>query len=160
MSGEFVVGPDSSLRHPVYQTVKVAGVPLNVVEERLRRLLVTYDQDVQFVMEPLVAVTVAGEVRLPNLYRLPQGTTLAQAVALAGGPTDLGRLDKVQVIRRDSTLVVNLAGGYSQFGSLTIASGDQLIMARRSDFNVLRDLLYPLASITAAIAAVLAYSHR
>lgn len=161
LSGEFIVGPDSALRHPVYQVVKVAGAPLPVVEARLRELLVTYDQAVQLVVEPLFPVTVAGEVRLPNLYRLPQGTTFAQAVALAGGPTELGRLDKVRVIRRNGAMEINLGSrGYSRFESLTIASGDQVIVARRSDFNVLRDLLYPLASFTAAIAAVLAYSDR
>lgn len=160
LSGEFIIGPDSTLLHPVYQAVKVAGAPLPVVEERLRRLLVVYDQDVQLVVEPLFPVTVAGEVRLPNLYRLPRGTTLAQAVALAGGPTELGRLDKVRVNRRDSTMMINLGSGYSRYESLTIASGDQVIVARRSDFNVLRDLLYPLASLTAAVAAVMAYSQR
>lgn len=160
LSGEFVVAPDSTLVHPVYQAVKVAGAPLPVVEARLRSLLLAYDQDVKLVVEPLFPVTVAGEVRQPNLYRLPQGTTFAQAVALAGGPTELGRLDKVRVIRRDSAMVINLGSGYSRYEGLSIASGDQLFVARRSSFNVLRDLLYPLASFTAAVAAVLAYSQR
>jgi polysaccharide export outer membrane protein len=160
LSGEFVVAPDSTLVHPVYQAVKVAGAPLPVVEARLRSLLLSYDQDVQLVVEPLFPVTVAGEVRQPNLYRLPQGTTVAQAVALAGGPTELGRLDKVRVIRRDSAMVINLGSGYSRYEGLSIASGDQVFVARRSSFNVIRDLLYPLASFTAAVAAVLAYSQR
>lgn len=160
LSGEFVIGPDSTLLHPVYQSVKVAGADLPAVQERLRTLLLTYDQTVQLVVEPLFPVTVAGEVRQPNLYRFPKGTTLAQAVALAGGPTELGRLDRVRVIRRDSSLMVNLGNEYSKFEALTIASGDQVIVTRRSDYNVLRDLLYPLASFTAAVAAVLAYSQR
>src|SRR2546427_10563039 len=63
MSGEFVVAPDSTLVHPLYQVVKVAGAPLPVVKERLRGLLATYEQDVQLVIEPLFPVTVAGEVR-------------------------------------------------------------------------------------------------
>ena len=160
MSGEFVVAPDGTLVHPVYQAVTVAGAPLPVVEERLRSLLVTYDQDVRLVVEPLFPVTVAGEVRQPNLYRLPQGTTFAQAVALAGGPTELGRLDKVRVIRRDSTMVINLGSKYSRYEALPIASGDQVFVARRSSFNFLRDVLYPVTSLTAAVAAVLAYSRR
>jgi len=105
-------------------------------------------------------VTVAGEVRVPNLYRLPQGTTFAQAIAQAGGLTELGRLDRVHVIRRDSDMVIDLARGYSKYEALPIASGDQVIVARRSGFNFLRDALYPLASLTAAVAAVLAYSKR
>src|SRR5919106_5969700 len=92
LSGEFVVAPDSTLVHPVYQAVQVAGAPLPVVKERLRSLLVTYDQDVRLVVEPLFPVTVAGEVRQPNLYRVPQGTTFAQAGAPAGGAAGTGRV--------------------------------------------------------------------
>ena len=158
LSGDFLVAPDSTVVHPLYQRVQVVGVPLPVVKERLRALLVTYEQGVEFAIEPLFAVTVAGEVRQPNLYRLPQGTTFAQAIAQAGGPTELGRLDRVHVIRRDSAMVIDLARNYSRYERLPIASGDQVLVARRSDSNFLRDVLYPLASLTAAVAAVLAYS--
>lgn len=160
LSGELVIASDSTLMHPVYQRVKVAGAPLSVVKERLRSLLVTYEQDVQLVIEPLFPVTVAGEVRQPNLYRLRQGTTFAQAVALAGGPTELGRLDKVRVIRRNNAMTINLGSGYSRYEALTITSGDQILVTRRSSFNLLRDVMYPLASLTAAVAAVLAYSRQ
>jgi len=160
LSGEFVVATDSTLLHPVYQVVRVAGVPLTVVRDRLRGLLTSYEQDVQVVIEPLFSVSVEGEVRQPNLYRLPQGTTIAQAVALAGGPTDAGRLNKVHLIRRDSEVVVDLAGGYATYGALPIASGDQVVVARRAGFNVVRDLLVPVTSLTAAVAAVFAYSRR
>jgi len=158
LSGDFLVAPDSTVVHPLYQRVQVAGVPLPVVKERLRALLVTYEQGVECAIEPLFAVTVAGEVRQPNLYRLPQGTTFAQAIAQAGGPTEVGRLDRVHVIRRDSAMVIDLARNYSRYERLPIASGDQVLVARRSDSNFLRDVLYPLASLTAAVAAVLAYS--
>lgn len=158
LSGDFVVAPDSTLVDPVYQVVKVAGAPLAVIRERLRTVLSTYEQGVPFVLEPVFPVTVAGEVRQPNLYRLPEGTTFAQAIAQAGGPTELGRLNKVQVIRRDSTMMIDLGSGYLKYERLTIASGDQILVEHRSNFNFLRDALYPLASLTAAVAAVLAYS--
>jgi protein involved in polysaccharide export with SLBB domain len=160
LSGDFVVAPDSTLVNPVYQVVKVAGAPLPVVRERLRGVLGSYEQGVPFVLEPLFPVTVAGEVRQPNLYRLAEGTTFAQAIAQAGGPTELGRLNKVRVIRRDSAMVINLGSGYSRYQALPIESGDQILVARRSGFNLLRDVLYPLTSLTAAVAAVLAYSRR
>jgi len=153
LSGEFAVAPDSSIVHPVYQAVKVAGAPLGVAKGRLRALLANYEQDVQLVIEPLFLVTVEGEVRQPNLYRLPQGTTIAQAIALAGGPTDVGRLDKVRLI--------DLARGYSRYESLVIASGDQVLVARRRPgVNLVRDILLPVTSLTAAVAAVIAYTRR
>jgi len=160
MSGEFIVAPDSTLVHPLYQVVKVAGAPLPVVKERLRGLLAAYEQDVQVVLEPLFPVTVAGEVRTPNLYRLPQGTTFAQAIGQAGGLTEAGRLDRVRVIRRDGEMTIDLARGYTKYEALPIASGDQVLVGRQSNFNLLRDAVYPLVSLTAAVAAVLAYAKR
>src|SRR2546430_15375366 len=44
LSGDFLVAPDSTVVHPLYQRVQVVGVPLPVVKERLRALLVTYEQ--------------------------------------------------------------------------------------------------------------------
>jgi len=160
LSGEFVIGTDSTLVHPVYQVIKVGGAPLSVDKERLRRLLVTYEQDVQIVIEPLFPVTVAGEVRQPNLYRLPQGTTIAQAVALAGGPTEQGRLDKIRLIRRDGEITIDLAHSYAKYETLPLGSGDQLLVARRGSFSVLRDLFLPVASLTAAVAAVISAQRR
>ena len=160
LSGEFLIGPDSTLVHPVYQVVKVGGASLPVVKERLRGLLTTYEQDVQLVVEPLFPVTVAGEVRLPNLYRLPQGTTIAQAVALAGGPTEQGRLDKIRLIRRDGEITIDLAHSYAKYETLPLGSGDQLLVARRSSFSVLRDVFLPVASLTAAVAAVISAQRR
>src|SRR5213594_4355607 len=58
LSGDFVVAPDSTLVDPVYQVVKVAGLPLSVVRERLRGVLSTYEQGVPFVLEPVFPVTV------------------------------------------------------------------------------------------------------
>ena len=160
LSGEFLIGPDSALVHPVYQVVKVGGASLPVVKERLRGLLTTYEQDVQLVVEPLFPVTVAGEVRLPNLYRLPQGTTIAQAVALAGGPTEQGRLDKIRLIRRDGEITIDLAHSYAKYETLPLGSGDQLLVARRRSFSVLRDVFLPVASLTAAVAAVISAQRR
>src|SRR5207247_6754698 len=98
LSGDFVVAPDSTLVDPVYQVVKVAGAPLSVVRERVRGVLSTYEQGVPFVLEPVFPVTVAGEVRQPNLYRLAEGTTFGQAFARAGGAGELGGGAEVEVL--------------------------------------------------------------
>lgn len=155
LSGEFTVGADSALTHPLYQTIKVAGVPLAVARDRLRTILVTYEQDVRLTVEPLWPVTVVGEVRTPNLYRFPAGTTVAQAVALAGGPTERGRLSHVRVIRPRGELRLDLLADPQRRQPVVIASGDQVVVGRRSDFNFLRDVLVPLASVTGAVAAVI-----
>src|SRR6266853_2012781 len=56
LSGDFVIGPDGTITHPLYRTVKVAGLPMSTIEANLGRFLSTYQSNPQFVIEPLVRV--------------------------------------------------------------------------------------------------------
>jgi polysaccharide export outer membrane protein len=159
-SGEFPVSPDGTLAHPLYQGVRVVGLPISGVKARLREFLTGYEQNPHLVVEPLFPVGVGGEVRAPGLYTLPRGTTIAQAIARAGGPTERGRLDRVRLVRRGRETTLDLVSQESAYGAGSIVSGDQLFVGRRSDFNVVRDVLGPLASLTAAVAAVIAVNQR
>ena len=157
-SGEFYITADSSLAHPLYQTVRVGGVALSVVRHRLEDFLTTYVQDPQIVVEPLLPVTVGGEVSAPSLYRLPRETTIAQAVAQAGGATPLGRLDQVRVVRGDRVAMVDLTDVRSPYPEIPIVSGDQIFVTQRSTFNFWTGILGPITTLigTAASIAVLA----
>jgi polysaccharide export outer membrane protein len=155
LSGEYTVAADSTLLHPLYQSIKVAGVPPGVAKERLRGLLTSYEQDVQLTLEPLFPVSVAGEVRQPNLYRLPEGTTIAQAVAIAGGPTERGRLDRIHVLRGHGEIRLDLTSDAARSEKVLIASGDQILVGRRSQFNFLRDFFVPLVSLSGTVAAII-----
>jgi polysaccharide export outer membrane protein len=44
-------------------------------------------------------VFVSGQVRTPGAYSIPENTTLLQALAFAGGPTERAALGRVRVIR-------------------------------------------------------------
>src|SRR5687767_3825792 len=99
LSGEFRIMVDGAIGHPLYQAVNVRGMGLPALTTRLREFLATYEQNPQVVIEPLLRVAVGGEVRLPNLYTLPVGTTIAQAVAQAGGASENGNLSRVRLIR-------------------------------------------------------------
>ena len=46
---------------------------------------------------PMLVVDVAGAVRLPGLYRLPQGSRIADALAKAGGTTGKAAVDSVNL---------------------------------------------------------------
>src|SRR3990172_1539483 len=140
--------------HPLYQGGKVGGGRGSMVKARLRGFLTAYEQTRRVGVEALFPVTVAGEVRLPNLYSLPQGTTIAQAIGRAGGPTERGRLDRVRLLRQGQEVMIDASAAQQQYAATPILSGDQLFVARRSDFNLLRDALGPVASLAAAAAAV------
>ncbi|HEU4628903.1 MAG TPA: polysaccharide biosynthesis/export family protein [Gemmatimonadaceae bacterium] len=153
LSGDFRVSNDGTLQHPLYRSVRVAGVALPVVEQRVRELVLTYVQSPQILLEPLVRVTVNGEVRAPALQSLPPETTIAQAIALSGGATELARMNQVQVIRDGRVLKLNLAKPGSAALLFTVRSGDQIVVPRQR--NLFRDVIGPASSIAAAIAAVI-----
>jgi protein involved in polysaccharide export with SLBB domain len=151
-SGDFIVAPDSTITHPLYREVKVVGVPLHVVEDRVRVFLARYETNPAFVISPLLRVFVGGEVRLPNVYSLPPGTTVAQAVAVAGGPTDRGRLDQVLIVRRQDRQVLDLTRPESPSVLTETRSGDQVFVGRRLSF--FNDVLAPASAVFAAVATV------
>jgi protein involved in polysaccharide export with SLBB domain len=150
-SGEFPIGPEGTIQHPLLAEVVVVGVPRSVVRERLRTALARYERDPSFVFTYLYRIAVGGEVRLPNLYTLPPETTLGQAVAAGGGVTEFGRLDKVSVLRDGQETIVNLQRPDASTAAMRIHSGDEIRVARRR--NVLRDVIGPMGAVLGAFAA-------
>jgi Periplasmic protein involved in polysaccharide export len=152
LSGDFVIAPDSTITHPLYREVKVAGIPLKTVEERVRTFLAKYETNVPFVISPLLRVFVGGEVRQPNVYNVPPGTTVAQVVALAGGPTERGKLEEVSLVHQERREALDLTSLDTHAATMEVRSGDQLLVARRRNFFI--DVLAPSSSVFAAAAAV------
>ena len=152
LSCECKVAGNGSVIHPLYREVTVTGVGLPVVEERLRTFLARYEQNPQFVIQPLVRIVIGGEVRTPNIYSVPPETTIAQAIALAGGPSERGRLSNVRVIRDRQEIKMDLSLPDSDAAMLQIRSGDQILMGRRGISA--REIVGPVASTIAAIAGI------
>lgn len=152
LSGGFIVASDGTVRHPLYQNVKVAGVPIAEAEDRIREFLRRFETDPQVSIDPLLRVGVSGEVRLPNLYALSPEATLAQAVAIAG-PTERGRLDRVRLLRDGQEYFLDLTDTESNVAQLRIQSGDQLWVERR--ISIWRDYVAPAGSISSAIIGLI-----
>ena len=152
MSGDFTVTANGTLNHPLYREVQVTGIPLTSVEERLRTFISRYTTNPQFVILPLVRIIVGGEVRAPNMFSVPPETTVTQAVILAGGPSERGKLDRVRLLRDGQTIHLDMGRPDSQAAALQVRSGDQIIIPRST--NVFRDFLGPTASMVGAIAAI------
>ena len=151
-SGEFAVSAEGTLVHPFYQGVRVTGMPIRSVKDSLTSYLARFEQNPLLTVEPLFRVTVGGEVRVPNVYPLTRSTTVAQAIALAGGPTERGRLQKVRLYRAGQRMALNLTDPRSDQANLPIASGDYIVVGRGG--SIFRDVILPMASLTAAVVSV------
>jgi polysaccharide biosynthesis/export protein len=152
MSCDCTVAGNGTIIHPLYREVQVTGMPLSTVEERLRTFLTRYEQNPQFVIQPLVKIVVGGEVRTPNIYSVPPETTIAQAIAIAGGPTERGVLREVKVIRDRNEIKMDISRPDSDAGVLQIRSGDQILIGRRGRSTL--EYISPITSSIAAIAAI------
>ena len=156
-SGDFVVAPDGTITHPLFRSVRVGGLPFATAEANLRTFLGQYEENPQFVMEPLIRVAVSGEVPRPVVFAARPETSIGEAIARAGGTTQFAARNRIRVIRLEPSgqqqqLVLDLASTGSTGGTLPVRSGDQIIVDRRKSFT--KDVLLPAIGIIGSIASL------
>ena len=157
MSGDFIVGPDGVITHPLYQAVRVGGVPFATARTNIRNFLARFEQDPQFVAEPLIRVAVSGEVGRPQVFALRPESSIAEAVAQAGGPNQFANRENVRVLRRGSDgrqreLHVNLIDPEGPAATLRVNSGDQIVVDRRRSF--FREVFLPGLQVLGSVASI------
>ncbi len=159
LSGEFEVAPDGTLKHPLYNQVKVAGVPVADLKDRIASFLRKFQREPQLEVEPLFKVTVGGEVKTPGIYFLAPETTIGDAIAKAGGATDRANLDQVGISRDGRKESLKLADNSGSRDVQTVQSGDEItVTPQRSVMSSLT----PFVGIGASLVSltVLIVSHR
>lgn len=151
-SGEFFITDDGFIGHPLFRSIYAVNRPISEVEEAVRLFLLDFESEPNFVMEPFFQVAVGGQVRQPNVHPLRPGTTVAEAVAIAGGVTDEGRLDRVILRRGRQQFRVDLTDAEGTARLTPIRSGDEIVVERRSHF--FREYVLPFVYATGSILAI------
>jgi protein involved in polysaccharide export with SLBB domain len=158
MSGDFIVAPDNTISHPLYRMVQVGGIPFDPTGiANIRAFLARFEQDPQFVAEPLVRIAVSGEVGKPQVFAVRPETSIADAVAQSGGPTQNADRNKVIVLRKDPNgrqreLSVSLFDPETGAAYSRVHSGDQIVVNKRKSF--LRDIIIPTLGIIGSVASI------
>lgn len=152
LSGEYPVAPDGTIAHPAFPSLVVAGVPLPRVQRMLDSAARVENVGARVVMQPLLHVVVSGEVRSPNLYKFPAGTSVFEAVILAGGRTERAKMSHLELFRGGQTTVFNLTESAGPATHSPIMSGDQLLLDREG--STFRESILPLLSVVGTLASV------
>ena len=109
LSGTFRIDPAGDVRHPLLGSVPMAGKPLAEAEADLTRRLAK-----DYLVQPRVIlkltstqssqIVLLGEVKKPGVYPMPYGEsrTLLQAIAEAGGFTELASPERIRILRRQA----------------------------------------------------------
>ena len=111
LNRELLVTPDGQISVPLAGTVRVSGQTVDAVEKTIADRLAS-----NFAVRPNVFVAlssvdatagqytvyVLGQVNSPGPIQIEQGTTLLQALALAGGPARFAANKRIQLRRTDA----------------------------------------------------------
>lgn len=154
LSGEFEVAPDGTLKHPLYNQIVVAGVPVEALKEKIASFLRKFQKEPQLEVEPLFKVTITGEVLRPGVLYLAPETAIRDAIEAAGGTTDRANANAITLSRNDTKIPVKLDDATKM-----VQSGDRIgIPAQRSVMNNIT----PFVGIGASLISltVLIVSHR
>ncbi|HLY80550.1 MAG TPA: polysaccharide biosynthesis/export family protein, partial [Caulobacteraceae bacterium] len=98
------VDANGQIQLPLIGRVTAAGkTTVQLQDELAQRLGERYLQSPQVSVSIAESasqkVTVEGEVKSPGVFQMKGKTTLMQAIAMAGGPSDIANLRKVAIIR-------------------------------------------------------------
>jgi polysaccharide biosynthesis/export protein VpsN len=152
-SGEFEVTSEGTIGHPLFRSIRVLDRDIPAIESELRTYLRTLFEDPALVLEAYFQVAVGGEVRAPSVYPLRPGTSVARAIALAGGPTERGDMERVIIRRGGTSYLLDLAAADTRLREIEIRSGDEIVVQRKRD--LFRDVIAPSASVISAVGWLL-----
>jgi protein involved in polysaccharide export with SLBB domain len=129
-----------------------------VARDRIRQHIARIEADPMVWVEPMLRIVVTGEVRQPGLYPVRYPTTIAQAIAQAGGTTELARVDRIQFIRAGAPQRIDLRHPTAQHARIVLQSGDEIVVPRRS--TAFRDAMLPLSTLASVAALVVTIATR
>ncbi len=134
LSGEFLVDEEGIVTLPLLGERQVTGIPLRRLREELLEAYRVQLRNPSISVTPLRRIHVLGEVNKPGLYELDPTISLAAVVALAGGATPTGDLNRIRVIRGNQ-IIRKRVGAAEAVNAIDIRSGDQILVDRRSWFE-------------------------
>jgi len=89
---------------PPVGDIPLAGVRRADIETYLTRELGRYLKDPIVHAHALIRVAVLGEVVRPGFYAVPLDLVLADALMVAGGPTQDAKVDRLRILRGEASL--------------------------------------------------------
>jgi protein involved in polysaccharide export with SLBB domain len=129
-SGEFVVDEATRLQFPILGDLEAKNLTVAQLREKLRTGLEQIFKQPFVTIEPLFRMAVLGQVQNPGLYTVNPGLSVLDVVAMAGGPTQSGSLNKIGLLRSGEAMRLSLNKGSLQ--DIGIHSGDQIMVGRKA----------------------------
>jgi protein involved in polysaccharide export with SLBB domain len=156
LSGEYLIDARGLVQIPGLGDIVVAGLTPMQVKERLSEQLVRRGiVSPEIAVQPVIRVSVLGEVRSPGLLSVEPGTNLIHLITLAGGPTERANMKTVRVIRGGRPYEVDLQSALSgsAAGRVVLFSNDVVFLDRKRGLTR-ENLSFGLNMLTAVLSVV------
>ncbi|MBT3754984.1 MAG: polysaccharide export protein [Candidatus Cloacimonetes bacterium] len=146
-SKDVQVLPDGTIEYPILGKIRVENMSVSIFKNVIKDNLKPY------VPIPVVTiyvtqiygerVNIIGYVNQPGSYQIYKPIDLVDAIAIAGGITNIRKVKYVKIIRRDG-IVLNIKLSkiwfsenqmYSTEGRILLKAGDSLIVPPPMEFN-------------------------
>jgi protein involved in polysaccharide export with SLBB domain len=150
MSGDIGVDEGGVATLPRLGRLTVANVPADSLKRMLISSYTKYLRDPAIDVTVLRRITVLGAVRTPNVYHVEPTMTVADALAMAGGAAPDGKVNQVELRRRDHGPPVILTRG-TRLADTPIRSGDELFVPQRSWFSRNAGLVFGAVGTTVSV---------
>lgn len=131
LSGDFPVDEEGFVVFPKIGRRRVTNRSPALLESELLRAYRRYLRNPSIEVVLLRRVNILGAVRAPNVYSLDPTMTVADALALAGGATESGNPEKIEVYRNGQRVPIEI-NTRTRIGDAQIRSGDQIYVPERS----------------------------
>ena len=151
-SDAFLVDEAGEVVLPRIGRLRVLGMHPEALEDTVRERLAAYLREPNVDVIVLRRVVVLGAVRKPDVLFIEPVTTLADVIAQAGGLTEDGNPDRIEIVRDGARRAVgrwrDVAGLAAQ-----VRSGDQVVVHQRGWLS--RNALAALSSVAVAASVLL-----
>ena len=165
LSGQYLIDAHGDVQIPGLGVVRAAGLDPQEVQERLVDALRSRGfRSPEIAVQPLIRVSVLGQVHAPGLYPVDPGVSLIQLLTLAGGPTETANLKHTQVVRDNRAFTIDLqsALGGSAAGRIALYSNDVVYVPQRHSLFS-RDnigLAATIAALAVSVVTLIQVTHR
>jgi polysaccharide export outer membrane protein len=129
-SGQFLVDESARLQFPVLGDIDARNLTVAELREKLRTGLEQIFKQPFVTIEPLFRMAVLGQVQNPGLYTVNPTLNVLEVVAMAGGPTESGNMNKIRLLRGGRE--IRLSFGQGSLQEMGVQSGDQIVVPRKS----------------------------
>lgn len=134
MAGDYAINEEGMAVLPRLGRTQVAGESPRQLEARLVKEYERYLQQPAVEITLLRRVQVLGAVRTPGLHPVDATMSVSDVLALAGGATEQGDPDRIELIRGGQRQQIRLSVS-TRIADSAIQSGDQIYVPERSWFS-------------------------